>query len=471
MDTQFFRLSFLLMRAGLLLGLMLLSYTTTFSQGTAVKEDGRFSVTIETSGTGTLNEVDETKLLKGFDLAIQWWTLLGEPIEYYDFRWFASDHYKLDGRRIFRSDLEKYPDLLKRFDNLRPSEISILLTGSYGESSKGIRKAPADLAPFYSSGTYKFLRHTEFKYLVKNTKLMISKSGKIGSGIVPGSPRDWEHFIQYRAFIHPNSPTLWNLVKDNKYLNNTADLSEDELDYRRKQLKKVFQTAKQVRLHAEIAHIKWPEYELRAIAERYEQYENGEQEPSPKEIVEQRINEEVAQIAEYKADDFWSEPEIIEQPELVIFEDYNASGYQKYGVRDKKTGRVILENKYEVIKVLDDVIVAAEEFSYELCNVESRNRYRLYNNSGVPLGDNFYSFEKLESSDSGYMKLKRIISATYTGKKEKKEEWLSSVMSVMSTFYEYEFRYETNIVDKNGISISKEQYNEKENLRLDNPCL
>ena len=68
--------------------------------------------------------------MKSTELQVEWWGLSGSPIYYYKFKWqiqeninfFDPEHGNVSLRR---SELQKYPDLVKRFDDLRPTDIEI----------------------------------------------------------------------------------------------------------------------------------------------------------------------------------------------------------------------------------------------------------------------------------------------------------------------------------------------------------
>lgn len=317
-----------------------------------VKKEGRF--TLNAKGTPWIE--DETQLLRKFDLHLQWWTLLGEPIEYYDFRWYLNDQYWLpDGGRITRNELKKYPDLLKRFDAIRPRRMDLLITGSFSNDDKGKQTAPPVVAPFYSRGNYKFLR-TEFAYFIPDRKLMITRSGEVGHGIVPGSPKDWEYFLQYPIFY--DGVTMFeSLVKDNNGLRNGAEkLDESSLQYRRKQLREVFREATKVEVFVQIANIEWPMSELQAIAQRFREYESGEREPTPQEIVKERVEKEAGSLTEYSGDEFWSVPDPELDPRIEIYQVG-----KKSGVRNKSTGETIIPpGKYRELRVIGEKYILTE---------------------------------------------------------------------------------------------------------------
>ena len=328
--------------------------------GEAVKKDGRFSVIIKGGESSNRDVVNNRSLLKSIDLNVQWWTLLGEPLEYYDIKWTARDKYEIDNKFVYRNKLEKYPDLLKRFDNLRPTKLSIRITGDYSFSDEiEVSRSPSpELTPFYgkdraflSSGN-NILDDDEFTYVIRDGLLLIPKSGDIGEGIIPSSPEKWEDFLQYATFWI--GPWGFNLPS-NDWRNDFEKLSEAEQEGRRKQLQTIFQKATAVELGASVESIEWPEEEMRTIAELYEKYENGEEEPSPLEEVEKLMKEEVANLSKTNYNDFWAKPE---KPKKIEYEGFKKNG--QVGIKIKNSSTVVIPANYEDVGIFNNKYFALE---------------------------------------------------------------------------------------------------------------
>ncbi|WP_440998513.1 hypothetical protein [Fodinibius sp. SL11] len=226
--------------------ILCISYMNATGQGASgAKKDGRFTANV--SGVAPLN-VDKVGLMKGFDLRLQWWTLLGEPMEYYHFRWHTSNEYKIDGNWIKRTDLEKYPDLLKRFDNIRPIKVNLEIKGNFdGFVSNSETENDPKIQPFFSSLTSdgSFSNHSDFRYRINDIRLMRAKSGVWGKAITPTSPLNWEHFLEFWIFTK-------HVALTNDSLNDTKGLTEQELELRRNQMKTLFRESTQIiELYAE----------------------------------------------------------------------------------------------------------------------------------------------------------------------------------------------------------------------------
>lgn len=233
--------------------LMLFSLPTIVAQSNTVsKKDGRIIATVNNVSAGMLNKqaqaVDDTKLMKSFDITIQWWSLMGEPVEKYDFTWYDSGRFMVGNTTITRSMLQKYPDLLKRFDNIQPYRVWVFVEGYEG-------------ANFNSSSSVDFI------YMIDQVKILASKSGRKGDGIVGGSPH-WNEFLDWGY----NGGSLFNLTNYKKGSRSDQKLFSEN--------KNRFKNINSVTLKASLHRVEWPEYELEAIADRYAKYESGELNPT-----------------------------------------------------------------------------------------------------------------------------------------------------------------------------------------------
>lgn len=245
---------------------------------------------------------DKTELMTSARLTFEWWTLLAEPVEIYHIKWQASDHFKFNGTTLYKNQLTKYPDLLKRFDNLRPSHIDFQLKGSangdcisikggqYAVTGKSIYTKHAGGYKKDGKVYQKYCVGESFVYQVEDVKLLPTKAGKVGNGIVPGSPH-WNDFLR------------WGLL----------DISDydkiDKKDNKAKELNKdFFKKTKSIEIESiEIIKLEWPEYELKAIMERFAKYEKGEEAPTPKEQVDSALTA-MEGLNTYEEDDEWAQP-------------------------------------------------------------------------------------------------------------------------------------------------------------------
>lgn len=366
-------------------------------------DDGRFIVELHNLDPVANIDYDvyHGGLIKNFSVGVEWWTLLGEPIELYQVAWYSSGTYRFkDGRSLSRSQLEKYPDLVKRFEAVRPLDIELRFSGKF--NGEPVKAPPHGMSMFYKYGgaaadmtkdsrPYNF--KSEFFYVVDGSRLLPSKSGINGHGIVPAmQPKGWRDFLQYKALVNYH-----NLAKDN-YSNYYSDLSQDEQKQMDRALQKIFRESKEIDLTVSISKLAWPVMELESILERYNQYEKGAVKPPPIEIVNMELEKEKLIVSK---DDFWGVPEVLKKPELEVFK----SG-EKYGVRYKGTQRVVVPANYYSINIDHGFISAKLEphglgHWYYHCKPENSNNRILLNSSGEVLISDPFDYASITKDDAG----------------------------------------------------------------------
>jgi hypothetical protein len=232
-------------------------------------------------------------------------------MEFYSFKWEAKDNIQTGTSEwLKRSDLKKYPDLLKRFDNIRPTKLEISLTGKNGNNT--------------------------FVYTLPDWKILYTKSGVLSKNLSPGSPENWNEFWSWG----------WGLLKQSEYNVSPEEfkrLSESEQKLLINKLKGMYLECSQIYLEARVSKIEWPKYEINDIVATYKRYIKENKEPSPLEEVAE-AEKEIANETTYTKDDLWGEVANIEEPELEIFEE----GY-KFGVRYKKSSKIIIPPSYNQV--------------------------------------------------------------------------------------------------------------------------
>lgn len=238
-------------------------------------------------------------------LAVDWWSLFGEPAEQYIFTWGAGDYYELvvpaaEGgssivKKISKSELRKYPDLLLRYEAIKPTDVSFQIEWSFTlTDGEVLDKTGYSFQTYYGTGN-KFTTH------ISSATILTEPSGKIPFA-VPGIRQG----------------------KGNKFLNLPDNFPEEKI----KELMQVFVKSKQFYISkVEIIDIKWPVNEMLTIAELFEKYEKGEATPSPTQIVNTEINK-LQNINEDKRNDFWSDAFIEDIKNIEITTDRTTNKYQ-----------------------------------------------------------------------------------------------------------------------------------------------
>ncbi len=299
---------------------------------------------------------DPAGLIDKMYLGFEWWTLMGEPIEIYSTKWESTQHYSVPGtngaRQISRYELSKYPDLLKRFDNLQPIKMTIELSGSASGNVKLGDKYFNDNINLFGEQSPIFSKC--FRYTIENHKLLLCKSDQVCNDIVAGSPKTWSEFILWDgSYIKPGGGCgsyISNQITDNKHLKHLFDLT------------------KELSISARIKSIEWPEYEMNAIIDLYEKYEKGDL--SPKQILEKE-KEGKKKLYTDNNNDFWSVPDDVINDNNYEIKSKNG----KYGVVNKETNKTLIPFNYDkileykngvaIVKIND---TKTESFDFEYCS-------------------------------------------------------------------------------------------------------
>jgi hypothetical protein len=288
--------------------------------GTLVEDSkGRFIGDIKVLGImnrATIDAVDKTGLLNEFTLKMKVWDYLGEPLEMYAFQWFRKESYRVrvdnTTRSIRLDQLKEYPDLQKRFLDLRPTKVDIKISGSASKISVEESSVPINV---------------NYTYIIKDADLLIAKEGAFREPTVAGSPPTWNEFFDWQ---YPEP--MGQLVNLNVSEASFKRLSEEEQKQRIKKIKNIWKQVKQLNVNASIITLEWPEYEMIDIIKTYDRYKNKKKELSPQEILDAELAK-VQPTTEYDRNDEWGElPELKKKlnihivegvPEIIIDESLN----------------------------------------------------------------------------------------------------------------------------------------------------
>lgn len=296
-------------------------------------------------------------LVQSAALQVDWWLLFGEPTEQYEFQWVSSGYYdivftdkkgKVLDTRISKDNLAKYPDLLKRFNNLAPTALDFEISWRIGSQTDADREAFKQRYKLLGSiGSSMPHVNTNFKTTVKNSGLLFEPSG-IKPFAVPGIGGG----------------------KGRDYLGLPANYDETKLS-------QIFAYWKistgQVIQNFSATKNDWPIDEMKAIAEKYLAYENGDDGPTPKEQIA-LADEKNKNVQSYAKNDFWGDAVKEENGTLSEFSENN-----KRGLRNDK-GRIIIPAKYYNIKYSSEIkynIIALSENSITIFNRRGKELYNI----------------------------------------------------------------------------------------------
>lgn len=167
------------------------------AQVNSVKDDGRFIAKLGIGG-----DIPTTSLGGGFvrhlDIEFEWWGFIGQAVEIYGIRWERGSSYNLGGVTLSRSSLGKYPDLVDRFDDLKPINIEVSFhVEMFSEGHENGRKYDRSLHDSYGATYYRDGR-VSAKKITDN--FLIAESGKMMRDLVPSSPLVWQSFIDISSY-------------------------------------------------------------------------------------------------------------------------------------------------------------------------------------------------------------------------------------------------------------------------------
>lgn len=247
-------------------------------------------------------------------LFMEWWTLLGDPIESYLFKWKSTGYYEVRYRdngelvtkTISRSQLAKYPDLQRWFDNIAPLNINFRIDFTAGRlDEQAYRDFRQRKSQFETLGAAGFKMNYSRK--VDGVQMLFERSEQTPGFNLPVMANGWRDFMSV-----------------------PADVPNDKLT----DLVALFRMAETVNINSfQITSIRWPIDGLVALARRYDEYENGKKELSPDELVASATPDALKTMG----DDFWNATDI-PQGEMEIYKDPRTS---KMGLKTKNNRNVI----------------------------------------------------------------------------------------------------------------------------------
>ncbi|UTW54399.1 hypothetical protein [Kordiimonas sp. SCSIO 12610] len=157
---------------------------------TAEKENGTFIAYLK--GDPYQPARHSNDFIKNVEVGLKWTGFFGQPVESYTLRWTQTGSYRFaDGKRLSRKALESYPDLMARYDAIKPLDI-VLSFQVKAFSGPGVRGEPNN---HYIPGDFA----SGLKEIRRTPHFVIARAGCRSSDIVPSSPRSHSEFIDWRS--------------------------------------------------------------------------------------------------------------------------------------------------------------------------------------------------------------------------------------------------------------------------------
>lgn len=298
-------------------------------------------------------------------LTVDWWTLFGEPVENYSFQWTSTRKYHISeygGRlnmTVTRDMVSKYSDLLMRFDAIKPLDIKFKIYWKH--SDEAYKK---NLHYTFSSNN----RNQSVSTNV-NTGLLFEPSGKEPLSVPGIRQGKGLQFIDqtYDSYQH-------------------YDLNEEQ---KKSWIVEYNKTSKIIIDQFFVSDIKWPVGEMKAIADKYEQYERGEATPSPTQIINEELRKN-QHLTAYNNNDFWGDAY---EDEFKPFEIKNdISGKRQNVVSDNKIIYSVDPSQYQL-----NYFSTNKRF---ITKWDTRNKtYQIINSKGVVQSiDGYTVFENIQGN-------------------------------------------------------------------------
>lgn len=285
-------------------------------------------------------------------LFLEWWTTTPTPAERYKFDWTSSGYfvvvYKNEkgmnvNQRVDRYKLEKYPNLLKRFDNITPIEVDFEFTFFGGDipdkeyyAFREKYNLNSDLGSLgYAVNATRKLNADFILYKANRNRQEWTSPGPFLQG--------WDGFLTFPEEDNDKKSRLIELFKLGETL---------------------------VMVNFKMTTLKWRMSDFVYIAKKFNDYESGKEKPSVFDEVEKGEKENKA------GGSFWDDTDIVDS-ETESFYDQQA---KKYGVRTLK-GKILVSGKYnQIIKSGKYYIARNDNTAYLLNNMGGLLKTKTYSN-------------------------------------------------------------------------------------------
>jgi len=342
-------------------------YSQTYFSKTVSKEEGRFISNRIDASEFSISSLDRTGLVKEIHINIELWTLLQEPVEKYLFRWKrGSSVTASDYTTLSKSTLAKYPDLLKRYNSLKPTNVELKYFVSTQLYPKYVSVKNLDVCGKKFINNLQITKDASwgsnegasgYRKINSRAHFIIIREGKTGNDFVAGSPKDWLSFIKWDDCSGNSNQKSYNTFK---YANEMTFFG------------------------MEVTKLEVPLREIDAIAKEYNKRENEEDKVEGVETEKAFDDNFLEEESGTEEDDFLSETTSKTNDDDFLSEgnssddflsDNKASDNHKIDSKDNKTGvidkygRVLIPyRKWEILEYDDGIAKVSIQVGEYNCN-------------------------------------------------------------------------------------------------------
>lgn len=278
---------------------------------TVESADGRFDARLRSD---TVDHAIGRGFVEDVKLEIGWWSLMGQAVEIYGFQWNRGETYSGSDFSLERSELVAHPDLLERFDAMRPLSVTVdfdILAYPQLTDERESTQVEIDAnGPNFYSVTWG--RVVSGKKSTDN--VLIAESGTMLQDFSPSSPQDWKSFVTFDS---------------------RKPLREDD---REVATKNTFQLARSIRFsNLIVTTLDLPDSTARSIFREWKRREENEEtleDHDDKSEVENLWAENNDLMPEEVSDSIWSDvaevsPDVSQSENLWTSESVDAAKKQK----------------------------------------------------------------------------------------------------------------------------------------------
>jgi hypothetical protein len=251
----------------------------SFSKGKSTRDTkGRFAIEIDRVAYGG------STYFKDLSVRLVWASSGGRALEQYSVMWQFVDEIPSNRTlKVSRSQLSKYPSLLRRFDRIKPTKLEIDIYGDASGEVGFARRGKTPLGPYRITGRFKkdgmdyqrYYLGARIRRSLNNNDITLATSGKYGPLRGTGGPANWNEFIDWWSAKNPTNS--YDPIGSGLLLSRSAysSMSVSKKLAWDKDLQNLFEDVTSLHLKGSVKSVEWPEAEFEAILAKFEEYEKN----------------------------------------------------------------------------------------------------------------------------------------------------------------------------------------------------